>query len=140
MLEQIVEFSEPEAAIVDAELIRFNGSVVPYAQEKPFMKFCFGSKRADGSIEAGIIGVLYCWNILYVDAIWVDETSRGRGLGTQLMSRLESEAKSRGSSLSHLDTFDFQARSFYEKLGYELFGTLDGCPPGHKRYFLKKSL
>jgi hypothetical protein len=39
-----------------------------------------------------------------------------------------------------LDTFDFQARGFYERNGYELFGTLDDCPPGHKRYYLKKAL
>jgi hypothetical protein len=39
-----------------------------------------------------------------------------------------------------LDTFDFQVKAFYEKLGYELFGILDDCPPGHRRYFLKKAL
>jgi hypothetical protein len=32
--------------------------------------------------------------------------------------------------LSHLDTFDFQAQAFYEKLGYEPLGVLNECPPG----------
>jgi hypothetical protein len=45
-----------------------------------------------------------------------------------------------GCTMSHLDTFDFQARDFYERNGYELFGALDDCPPGHKRYYLKKAL
>jgi ribosomal protein S18 acetylase RimI-like enzyme len=139
-VEEIIVFSETDALEVDTQLIRYNGSVVPYTQEKPFIKLCFGVKRDDASIEAGIIGVLYCWGMLYIDAIWVDEQSRDRGLGTKLMERLEKEAQKRGCTLAHLDTFDFQARAFYERQGYELFGTLDGCPPGHKRYFLKKPL
>jgi hypothetical protein len=39
-----------------------------------------------------------------------------------------------------LDTFSFQARGFYEKLGYRVFGEVADYPPGHTRHFLKKSL
>ena len=35
---------------------------------------------------------------------------------------------------------EYQARPFYEKLGYELFGTLDGYPPGYRQFYLRKSL
>lgn len=44
--------------------------------------------------------------------------------------------------LSHiiLDTFDFQAKNFYIKQGYEIFGILDNCPEGHKRYYMKKNI
>lgn len=42
--------------------------------------------------------------------------------------------------LLYLDTFDFQARPFYERHGYEVFGTLDDYPPGHSRFFLRKDL
>ena len=38
-----------------------------------------------------------------------------------------------------LDTFSFQARGFYEKLGYEEFGRLD-YPPDHHRHFMQKGL
>jgi hypothetical protein len=38
----------------------------------------------------------------------------------------------------HLDTFDFQAKDFYVKHGYEVFGVLEDCPEGHVRYFMKK--
>ena len=30
--------------------------------------------------------------------------------------------------------------AFYLKHGYEIFGILEDCPKGHKRYYLKKSL
>ncbi|WP_419727432.1 hypothetical protein [Terrisporobacter petrolearius] len=49
-------------------------------------------------------------------------------------------AKEEKCNLIHLDTFDFQAKDFYIKNGYEIFGVLDECPKNHKRYFLKKSL
>ena len=39
-----------------------------------------------------------------------------------------------------LDTFSFQARRFYEKLGYVVFGELPDYPAGHSRYFLQKRL
>jgi len=39
-----------------------------------------------------------------------------------------------------LDTFDFQAKDFYTKQGYEVFGILDNCPEGHKRYYMKKNI
>jgi hypothetical protein len=31
-------------------------------------------------------------------------------------------------------------RPFYERRGYEVFGTLDDYPKGHKKFFLKKKL
>lgn len=45
-----------------------------------------------------------------------------------------------GAKLAHTDTFDFLTIDFYLKHGYEIFGTLDNCPEGHKRYYLKKIL
>jgi hypothetical protein len=56
------------------------------------------------------------------------------------MSQAEREAIRRGCRGAWLDTFSFQARGFYERLGYTVFGTIAGCPPGHSRFFLKKDL
>lgn len=39
-----------------------------------------------------------------------------------------------------LDTFQFQARPFYERLGFEVFGRLEGLAPYFPRYFMKKTL
>jgi hypothetical protein len=36
--------------------------------------------------------------------------------------------------------FTFQTRHFYERLGHTLFGTLNDYPPGHSRFFLKKTV
>jgi hypothetical protein len=34
----------------------------------------------------------------------------------------------------------FQARPFYEKLGYRVFGTLENHPAGHQHHFMTKQL
>ena len=54
------------------------------------------------------------------------------------MQSAQHEAHLRGCRHAYLDTFDFQALGFYQKLGYELFGHLDDYPPGHTKYFLQK--
>ena len=55
------------------------------------------------------------------------------------MAAAEAEGRRRGCAIVWLDTFEFQARPFYEKLGFTVFGTLD-YPAGFKRFFLQKSL
>jgi hypothetical protein len=52
----------------------------------------------------------------------------------------ESEAVHRGCQDAFLDTFSFQARPLYERLGYRVVGTIPGFPPGHERYFMVKFL
>jgi len=64
----------------------------------------------------------------------------GGGLGKELMKRAEVYALERGCTDAFLDTFSFQARSFYEKLGYRVFGVLENHPAGHQHYFMTKQL
>lgn len=78
--------------------------------------------------------------MLYVDVLFVEENYRGGQLGSLLLSKVETEDKSMGANLLHLDTFDWQAKDFYLKHGYQVFGVLEDRPPGHKRYYLKKVL
>lgn len=92
---------------------------------------------ATGDVLGGLFGATgYAW--LHVDMLFVSESLRGSGLGTQLMRQAEDEALRRGCRGAYLDTFDFQARGFYERLGYTVFGQLEDTPPGHTRFFLKK--
>ena len=69
----------------------------------------------------------------------VRDDLRRCGVGRELMAQAEARATERGCHSAWLDTFSFQARGFYEKLGYVEFGTLD-YPPMHKRHFMKKRL
>ena len=63
---------------------------------------------------------------------------RGGGTGTTLMRRAEEIARQRDCIGMWLDPYSFQARGFYEKLGFTVFGQVDDHPPGEQRFFLQK--
>ena len=93
--------------------------------------------------EQRVVGGLWAWTAygwLSIELLFLPPDLRGRDLGTQVMRRAEDEARRRGCSEAWLDTFGFQARGFYERLGYKTFGQLDGYPQGFARYFMKKAL
>ncbi len=140
MSRNIVISNEKDTEFVDDKIVTFNREQVPFTQDNAFVSLNFHIKDENGSIIAGVNSCLYCWGMLYIDILFVDESHRGQQLGSLLLSKVEREAKSMGGSLSHLDTFDWQAKDFYLKQGYEVFGVLDDCPEGHKRYYLKKKL
>jgi ribosomal protein S18 acetylase RimI-like enzyme len=80
------------------------------------------------------------WDWLYIAWLWVEESYRAQGVGRHLMEDAEREGLSMGCHTVHLATLDFQAKAFYEKLGYEVFAALDDYPKGHTRFMLKKKL
>jgi GNAT superfamily N-acetyltransferase len=77
---------------------------------------------------------------LHVDLLFVPEALRGTGRGRQMLLQAEQEAIARGCRGAWLDTYSFQARGFYERLGYAVFGILNDYPPGQNRIFLHKVL
>lgn len=77
---------------------------------------------------------------MHIDALWVNEKYQKRGLGSRLLKEVEAVAAENGCTLAHLSTFDFQAKDFYIKHGYEVFGTLENSPERHCRYYLKKKI
>jgi ribosomal protein S18 acetylase RimI-like enzyme len=91
------------------------------------------------AVVGGLVGATV-WGWLHVMEVWVAERHRSHGWGARLLASAEREAMNRRCHHVYLDTFDFQALGFYQRLGYEVFGTLDDFPQGHTRYFVKKSL
>jgi hypothetical protein len=55
------------------------------------------------------------------------------------MSVAEAEARANGCKYAGLSTFEFQARPFYERLGYECFGVLNDHPLGHTHYYMSEA-
>lgn len=77
---------------------------------------------------------------LFLKALWLDERVRGRGYGRRLLTAVEDGARRRGCIGVYLDTYSFQARPFYERAGYAVFGELPDHPPGGAKYYLAKRL
>ncbi|KAF1067395.1 GNAT family N-acetyltransferase [Variovorax sp.] len=90
-----------------------------------------------GEVIGGLWGrTAYRW--LFVELLFVPEALRGRRVGAELLAGAEQEARHRGCIGSWLDTFEFQARGFYERQGYGVFGEIGDYPPGFARYYLSK--
>ena len=136
----IVPITDGDDEFIEDKLVEYNLSMEPATQGKLFESISRKIVDEEGNIIAGCLAIMYCWNVVAIDIIWVDEQYRGQGLGSMLLGEVEHEAMEKGCHLVHLDTFDFQAKGFYEKNGYSVFGILEDCPKGHIRYYLKKSL
>ncbi|MBS0287547.1 MAG: GNAT family N-acetyltransferase [Proteobacteria bacterium] len=131
--------TQEEQEYIDDRLGDYNLKQVPATQQPLVVKINYCIKEK-GKVIAGINSAMYMWNILYTHILFVEEEYRKQNLGSMLIEKVESEAIKLGAKLAHLDTFDFQAKDFYLKQGYEVFGVLEDCPEGHKRYYLKKHL
>ena len=132
---------EPDASAADVEVVQaglraFNVARIGAPAEEPIRIFV---RDESGQIVGGLLGHIR-WRWLYVAKLWISESHRGGGHGVALMTTAESLARERGCVGAYLDTFEYQARPFYEKLGYTVFGTLEGYPPGYRQHFLAKRL
>jgi len=90
-------------------------------------------------IIAGLVARTW-WGGLEVQYLWVDKAHRQSGLGHQLMKQAEAEAIKRDCHMAYVDTFSFQAKGFYEKLGYQAYGKLAEYAHKHTRHYLAKNL
>lgn len=133
---------EEDRRSVENGLIAFNATVSPFFSAEvraasPARALDVFVRGADGRILGGVTAQTG-WDWLSIELVWLDESLRGRGLGTRLMRTSEDEARRRGCKRAHLTTYSFQARGFYERLGYRVVGQLDDFPPGSTRYWLRK--
>jgi len=96
-------------------------------------------KDDSGQTVGGLWGrTSFGW--LFVELLFVPEVLRGRRYGVRLLETAENAAIARNCHAVWLDTYDFQAAPFYERLGYREFGRLEDYPREHTRRFLHKDL
>ena len=118
------------------ELIAYNIATAAIDESSDIAVFIHD---AQGQLMGGIVGTIWgqCVEISY---LWVHPTLRGNGYGSKLLQTLEQEARAQQCHSAILDTYSFQAPDFYQRLGYEVFGVIDGYPRGYQKVFLKKHL
>lgn len=64
----------------------------------------------------------------YIHLFWISPLSRGKGLGKSVFKALVQECKVACISDIFLDTFSFQDKGFYERLGFTCVGCLHNYP------------
>ncbi|HEX4173178.1 MAG TPA: GNAT family N-acetyltransferase [Acetobacteraceae bacterium] len=110
--------------------------VVGPAQIQPLAVLLHDCK---GVVIGGLWGrTIYSW--LMIEMLVVPPALRKQGVGSALMRRAERVACERGCIGMQVSTFDFQAKDFYEHLGFTVFGAQEDIPPGHTLLYLSKRL
>ncbi|MDM0021056.1 GNAT family N-acetyltransferase [Variovorax saccharolyticus] len=118
-------------------LRRFNYAVVgEYLDSQPVW---LSARDPDDRMVGGLRGYVFLY-WLHIDVLWVDETLRAAGLGSELLAQAEAKAKALGAHSAKLDTFEWQARDFYAKRGYREFGRIDNHTDGYYLAFMMKKL
>ena len=91
----------------------------------------------NGELIGGAVGIIqFGW--CFLEGLWINEKYRGKDIGTMLIEKIEKCAKENNALGVRTETWNFQARGFYEKMGYTVYATFEDCPPGTIDYFLKK--
>ena len=140
-MENVRIVSEPREDSADAAFVRdglalFNVATTGLSFYSPLAIFL---KDERGAVLGGVLG--HVWGgWLDLSTLWVIEPLRGRGHGRRLLEAAEEEARTQGCRGAYLTTFSFQAKNFYERLGYEVIADVPDYPEGHTYHVLKKTL
>ena len=106
---------------------------------EPDLRFAVFARNHTNEVIGGIRANAY-WNYCTIELLWLSEQARGKGVGSQLITQTEAYARTKGIGYIRTETLDFQAKGFYQKHGYTLFGELPNHPKGHTTYCLMKQL
>lgn len=103
---------------------------------RPFSIFIMDSKQ---NVVGGVSGTLF-YGSLYVDSLWVEASLRHQGWGSKLMREAEKIGKERGVRFVTLNTMDWEALPFYQKLEYTIEFIREGYDKNSKMFLLRKNL
>ncbi len=128
--------SPADLARLEDELVAFNYDATGFRDGRRVAAFV---RDGDGTMIAGVSG--FTWGgYCKIEFLWIAEPHRRAGLGRELVGAVEREARARGCDVVVLDTHDFQAPRFYEKLGYVACGRTEGTPRGSGQTWFRKVL
>ena len=135
---EIIPGGEEDAKLLSGRLRRHDEAFAP--REHEYVSIRKKVTDENGRIIAGLVGGVDGWNGTDIDALWVDDSYRRRGIGTRLLREFEREAKENGASIVYIEAYDWNA-GFFRKNGYEtVTGMLEDYPRGHTMYCMQKPL
>lgn len=136
-MQVILENTESQKAQKIGELVRsYNRSKRETAESEPLNLYV---EDEHGQLLAGLVAETF-GNWLEIEYLFVKEELRGKGIGSQLLQQAESEAKKRNCRFAFVNTYQFQAPSFYQKHGYQEVFTLKDYPCTGQRHYYQKEL
>lgn len=107
----------------------------------PVVQVRYGFVVTDAEKFVGCISGLTHNEWFYISDLWLEKQFRRKGLGKQLLDRLETRVANENITGIYTYTGGHQAPAFYEKQGYEVFSELRNYyPGGHSRIGVRKNL
>ena len=132
--------SKEDLSVISNGIKSFNQKHIPDdVVFEPDTSFSVFAKNDQGDVIGGIRATAF-WNYCIIELLWLSEDTRGSGVGTQLIKAAEECALEKGFNYMRTETLSFQAKPFYEKQGYRVYGELPDYPQGHTTYCLMKKL
>ena len=116
-------------------LVRHNSNYLPNDFEKHFIVV----KSDSGDVVGGIKFETY-WGRSFIHTLWIEESYRNCGLGTELLKRTEEITKSVNCHGVDVSTMNFQAKELYEKNGFKCTGKFENYTNGHECFFYSKEI
>ncbi|QMT61719.1 GNAT family N-acetyltransferase [Legionella sp. PC997] len=122
--------------ILYSNLKRFNELIIGAYETKPF---CIYATNNENEVIGGVKGDIF-GQLCRIFTMWIHENYRGKKLGTKIFGELEKLAIDNNCNIIQVDTTEFQAKEFYEKMGFSVFATLPDNFIGYKSFILRKKL
>ncbi len=139
-IEITTDANQRDAKTLSQGIIDFNLLKIPDLEPiEDEVKFFVFVRDENDAVVGGIRAICY-WNTLHIELTWLSEGLRGSGIGSELMTSAEKFAKENGCQKALVETTSWQAKPFYEKVGYKHIATIPDRPKGHASYFLTKEL
>lgn len=129
--------SKDDVSTIYQGLVGFNREHFPTPSENSFGLFIYDEEN---HIVGGLTGQQF-FTSMHIRYLWLDENMRRQGFGRQLIERVEAEAKKGDIVNLFIDTYSFQAPTFYENLGFRQTGRYSDYPlRGIDKIFYQKRL
>ncbi len=88
----------------------------------------------------GAIVVHLFWGQLHIKYLFVEKPYRGQGIARELINHACEFGKLRGCHFAFVETMNFQAPKFYQKMGFKMEFSRSGYAENTSIHFLKKNL
>ena len=118
-----------EGVLTHGRALAVGGNTLPLA--------CFARHR--GELVAGGSGRTE-FNRLFISFVWVAEVSRGQGIGTEIIKRMEVQAREVGCTSALIETLNDRVAQLYKRLGYNATATVTNYVGPFTRHIMIKTL
>jgi GNAT superfamily N-acetyltransferase len=108
---------------------RVAAAAVAVGGEGDEQEFAIFLRGASGEVLAGV-SAMVLGGCCELQAMWVDDSLRRRGLAGALVTAAEEAARTRGCSFVMIHAYDVLVHRLYERLGYRTVGVIDDCLGG----------